>query len=765
MVGAFGEVQVMDWGLAKVLSASPPAGAEPRSALGSTVIHTPRELDAAATQVGSVLGTPAYMSPEQAAGEIYCVDRRSDVFSLGALLCVILTGKPPYLGRSMEAVRLAAVRGQLDNAFARIEASDAESELKALARRCLAFEPDGRPADGSAVAAEVAALRADAERRAREAEIERVRAEVQAAELKKRRKVQTALAASVLTMLLLLGVGGWWFDRASERRRADELHERQAIAAALDRAELALKRDNPVYLEIDGALGEAQRRLTGGSGADLESRWHSLRDDRQLLGRLDDIGKRHGISGRGTTTSLPRYIDERYATALKDYGIDVAADPTQALAVRVRQSLVAARLLMALEDWLAFSDNERLLELVNALDADVERCALRQAYASKQQRAITAALARLQGSDLVPAFAAYVGNHPLTPYGEAVRILKAATAAHPSDFNLAMALADQYYDRAPDRAVAYYRVAIALRPTDMLAHFYLADVLRKSDLPAAIAAYREAIRLDPNDAGPRDGLGRALYGTKHVEAAESEFLQSIRLDPDYPWPHNGMGHILLDRGDIADAIAKFKEAIRLSKKLPAHTDFAQLYTDLGSVYNRKEDWDRAIPEYKTAIAINPDSFDSHRGLAKALAGRGDVAEALQRLRVKIAKLHPQWLIDVTTRFQYDMACLAVLLSDETDTVPPAQRAAVRQEALGWLQASLAAWRLKLADADLRQTVHDEMVHWLEDEELGAVRDQEMIKSLPGDERRRWEQFWADVQRLRDEAGAEVLPMPRVRGKM
>src|SRR5205823_1900838 len=90
MVGAFGEVQVMDWGLAKVLRASEethPAGeCHPAAdAAGSS-----------GTQAGSVLGTPAYMAPEQARGEVDRLDERADVFGLGALLCVLLTGEPPF---------------------------------------------------------------------------------------------------------------------------------------------------------------------------------------------------------------------------------------------------------------------------------------------------------------------------------------------------------------------------------------------------------------------------------------------------------------------------------------------------------------------------------------------------------------------------------------------------------------------------------------------------------------------------------------------
>jgi serine/threonine-protein kinase len=101
MVGDFGEVQLMDWGLAKVLGREPEAEAES--------VHTVRSEREDVSQQGAVLGTPAYMSREQARGDVEAINRRSDVFGLGAILCEILTGKPPYTGGgSKETLRRAA---------------------------------------------------------------------------------------------------------------------------------------------------------------------------------------------------------------------------------------------------------------------------------------------------------------------------------------------------------------------------------------------------------------------------------------------------------------------------------------------------------------------------------------------------------------------------------------------------------------------------------------------------------------------------------
>ena len=100
MVGAFGEVQVLDWGLAKVMGAA-------------DGVTAPGEAGAApeTTGAGQALGTPAYMAPEQARGETDRLDARCDVFGLGAILCTILTGRPPYFGGDAREVLARAGRG------------------------------------------------------------------------------------------------------------------------------------------------------------------------------------------------------------------------------------------------------------------------------------------------------------------------------------------------------------------------------------------------------------------------------------------------------------------------------------------------------------------------------------------------------------------------------------------------------------------------------------------------------------------------------
>jgi eukaryotic-like serine/threonine-protein kinase len=137
LVGPFGETVVIDWGLAKDVAAS---GADESGAERAVVAD-------GLTVDGAVLGTPAYMPPEQARGEP--VDERGDVYALGALLYHLLAGRPPYQGTSDEALR-----GVLEGPpppLERLE-SRAPSDLATIVSKAMARDPGDRFASAKEIA-------------------------------------------------------------------------------------------------------------------------------------------------------------------------------------------------------------------------------------------------------------------------------------------------------------------------------------------------------------------------------------------------------------------------------------------------------------------------------------------------------------------------------------------------------------------------------------------------------------------------------------
>ena len=158
MVGRFGEVYVMDWGLARVVGASSKdaqgdEGLRPvRSAL-----RDPESSDSALlTADGAVIGTPAYMPPEQARGALKAIGPHSDVYAAGAMLYQLLAGEPPYSETSGTRV-LEAVRTGPPLPLSRA-APEAPPELVAICERAMQREPGRRYADMHALAEDLRAF-------------------------------------------------------------------------------------------------------------------------------------------------------------------------------------------------------------------------------------------------------------------------------------------------------------------------------------------------------------------------------------------------------------------------------------------------------------------------------------------------------------------------------------------------------------------------------------------------------------------------------
>jgi eukaryotic-like serine/threonine-protein kinase len=155
MVAPFGVVKVMDWGVAcrKDDPGRVQAEKKPECASGT---YLPRLLDSPALS-DEVIGTPAYMAPEQAQGTGRGIDERTDVFGLGGILCAILTGSPPYTGTKTRKVHARAARADLGEAFGKLDASPAARELVSLAKKCMAPHQNARPRDALEVAAALTA--------------------------------------------------------------------------------------------------------------------------------------------------------------------------------------------------------------------------------------------------------------------------------------------------------------------------------------------------------------------------------------------------------------------------------------------------------------------------------------------------------------------------------------------------------------------------------------------------------------------------------
>lgn len=686
MVGSFGEVQVMDWGLAKVLNPVGPAF-QPDTRIESQAKKPDPHGDAATSLAGTVVGTPGFMAPEQARGDSEAIDARCDVFGLGAILCVILTGKPPYDGATHPQVYRQAVEADLRDAYARLDRCAADAELVQVARRCLAANPSERPSDAGIVALAITEYRASVAERLHEAEMERAAAEAKARGERKARRLTLALATATLA-LLCLGIGAWfWLDH--ERRQKQELRVRgiedhlQLALRLRDQGKAAPLGELHLWTEALANLQAAKAELQGDSpdvalrqrldeaSAALET---ELRD-RRMLARLETIR----LNKSQAKTFAFRESALEYAWAFRDYGIAVERLSKEEAARDIRNRAIAAELAAALDDWAEACADEavrqRLLETARQADDDPWRQRLRTAIL-QHDRDTLADAAQAPEVDHLPPTTLHLLGQALANAGdnvESIRLLRRAQRLHPDDFWINFRLAlhlELNKPSQPVEAVRFYTAALALRKQSAATHLSLGVALHDSQaLDEAIAEYREALRLQNDFPLAHYNLGNALKDKKQYDDALAEYREAIRLKPDYVEAHNNMGSSLADLGRVEEACAAFQNAIRIkAHHASAHHNLALAlmrlgrieealdacrqavhfegnagyYNTLGLIWEKKKQATEAVAAYKKAIELDKDFALPHYNLGllylhlgETKKGEAEIQESL-RLRPKDA---------------------------------------------------------------------------------------------------------------------------------
>jgi serine/threonine protein kinase len=372
------------------------------------------------TGLGAVVGTPEYMSPEQAEPDNQDIDTRSDIYALGVLLYELLTGSTPLTRKRVkEAALLELLRvireeepprpstrlsntEELPSISAQRQTEPprltklVRGELDWIAMKCLEKDRNRRYESANSLAMDVLRYLAD----------EPVLAGPPSAgyrlrKFARRHRLGLAVAGLVLFFLVLLcSVAGWaWRDRAARERetelervarvaeqanhleravqRAELLHregKRGEALAALERAQLLARECEPpppLRLRIDSVQG-----LLDADGRDLE-----------FVARLQALLREEQTAAR-VTKDLRGIGGPRFREALKQYGIDVAVTPPAAAVVRIRDRLplVQEHLVAALDECLRFvpgddtSGRQWFLEVFQETDRDTWRRKVRKLW-------------------------------------------------------------------------------------------------------------------------------------------------------------------------------------------------------------------------------------------------------------------------------------------------------------------------------------------------------------------------------------------------
>ncbi|MGE0434465.1 MAG: WD40 repeat domain-containing serine/threonine protein kinase [Planctomycetota bacterium] len=366
MVGSFGEVQLMDWGLARIIRGRPtstmiaPAssiasdvrsdilppgsgsrriGAPPRPNTMRSVV-TDRLLSGAHITVsGTIAGTPAYMSPEQARGEIDKLDERSDIYGLGCILYEILTFQPPVEEKEAQQALVRVRAGRIDPPSSRFTAWPVPHELEAVVMKAMALQPRDRHQDVNALKNDIEAWLAG-----RALKTVRYSTLQLAGKFVRRNTAVVALAA--VAVVALVAVFVWAFSslddtRAEVQQRAVEeqqlrdqlellaLRERLAGEAADDAKRQLLDADARIQTEAkraNAAAAEAARMrnelaaATDATDADAE-RIRELEDEVKV--RQADLviaRARHLLAAGDLQRALEALSDARLLAARPETG-------------------------------------------------------------------------------------------------------------------------------------------------------------------------------------------------------------------------------------------------------------------------------------------------------------------------------------------------------------------------------------------------------------------------------------------------------------
>jgi serine/threonine protein kinase/tetratricopeptide (TPR) repeat protein len=621
------------------------------------------------TLSGQTLGTPRYMSPEQALAKRVPIDHRTDVYSLGATLYELLTLRPVFASEERQEL-LRQIAFEEPAKPRRLERT-VPAELETIVLKAMEKRPQDRYATAQELADDLQRWLFDKPIRARRpSSVQRVRKWV-------RRHQAVVWSAAICSLLVVAVVGasiGWLArDQAARRSKTETL-----IVAALQESE-----QRQAERRLPEALSAARRAKGLLEGADasekLRQQVRTRLDDLELLEKLEQIRLEEGAAGKEGRFDHSR-TENRYRQLFREARLDVEALPEEEAAECIRGSTVAVELAAFLDDW-AFArerakgkddpGRKSLLRIARLADPDPWRTKVREALERRDRQTLGELAALKEIFQFPPATLSVLGFW-LMGDKENLRttevFLRAAQRHHPDDFWLNQNLLHFYYQiaRPPrlEEALHYAAVAVALRPGSPAAHmnvgvlqFKLGRVdeaideqtealrlkpdygdahcnlgialVKKGRVDEAIEALREAIRLNKDDAEYHANLASALEEKGKLNEAIDECREAIRLKKDFAGFHGNLALLLHKAGRLKEAIDESHEAIRLDK------EDASLHYDLGVLLKANGQQEGAIAAFQEAIRLKKDYAEAHYALATMLLEMGQLDEAIDAFRATL----------------------------------------------------------------------------------------------------------------------------------
>ena len=660
LVGAFGETVVIDWGLAKDLADTSIESVDSGG-------HTSSGSE---TEVGEVIGTPAYMPPEQAEGKP--VDERADVYSIGAILDHLLSGRPPYTGSNSLAI-IIAVR---------------EGPPVPLAKRQPGVPPDLLAIVERAMARDISARYPSARELAEDLRRYQTGQLVGAhryslGQLLRRwmRKYRTALSVAGVALVVLVVVAIVAVQRIVHSQRL-ELESRHDAETLMD------------FMLVD------------------------LREKLEPIGKLDILEE----AARKSVAYYDRRIEadpRKRAIAHINLGDVLAKSQSDGALAQYREAFAIFETLGARDPagWRAQWDRARIRHLVgDALLARGDAAGALEQYQSSLaiQEAVDTHDPRLLGvtRQRIGDVHFSLGEH----------------SAALDDFRASLVIFEGLVAKSPDRIDAQRDVSVSRNK--------LADVLvARGESDAAIAELRSSLAIvtrirdqDPSNAGAQRDLavghtklGDHLAARGDLTSALEEYRAGLEIDQalavqdptnadrkrDVAISLDQIGIALAASGDSVGALVNYRASMAIrevlarqaSTNIDRKRELAISHQHVGEVLERQGDTDGALAEYRASLALrevvamqpSTERADRQREVAasrdrigEVLRTRGDKTGALQEFRSALALREGIVATDPTNqRRQRDLS----LSHDRVGDMALAQ---------GDTSAALASYRASLA---------------------------------------------------------------------